>query len=56
MPAPSDKRVCISIEAVSHNAHVLVDPRTGEVAGLTELLLLNHETVLFLKNDSDAFA
>jgi hypothetical protein len=29
---------------------------TGEATGLTEPLVLNHETALLLKNDSDAFA
>jgi hypothetical protein len=55
MPESSDKRVCLSIDPVSHRAYVLIDPHTGEVTELTEPLLLNRETALLLKNDSDAF-
>jgi hypothetical protein len=44
MPESSEKRVCLSINAVSHKARILVDSRASEVIGLTEPLVLNHET------------
>jgi hypothetical protein len=53
IPESSDKRVCLSIGAVSHEAHVFIDLRIAEV---TEPLVFNQETALLLKNDSDAFA
>jgi hypothetical protein len=44
------------ISTDAHKVHVLINPRTGENARLTEPLILNQETALLLKNDSDAFA
>jgi hypothetical protein len=55
MPDSSDTRVCLAIDAVSHKAHVLIDPRTGRVAGLTEPLVLDLHTIDALANDPDAF-
>jgi hypothetical protein len=55
MPDSSDTRVCLAIDAVSHKAHVLIDPRIGRVAGLTEPLVLDPHTIDVLANDPDAF-
>jgi hypothetical protein len=55
MPDSSDTRVCLAIEAVSHKTHVLIDPRTGRVAGLTEPLALDPHTTDVLVDDLDAF-
>jgi hypothetical protein len=56
IPNSSNKRAYLSIDAISHKDHVLIDPSTGEVPGLTEPLVFNHETALLLNNDSDVFA
>jgi hypothetical protein len=56
MSSGSDARVCLCVDALSHTAHVLVDPQTGEVTGLTEPLILDHETANFLKDTPGAFA
>jgi hypothetical protein len=55
MPDSSDTRVCLAIDAVSHKAHVLIDLRIGQVAGLTEPLVLDPPTIDVLANDPDAF-
>jgi hypothetical protein len=55
MPDSSDTRVCLAIDAVSHKSHILIDPRTGRVAGLTEPLVLAPHTIDVLANDPDAF-
>jgi hypothetical protein len=55
MPDSSDTRVCLAIDAVSHKAHVLIDLRTGRVAGLTEPFVLDPHTIDVLVNDPDAF-
>jgi hypothetical protein len=51
----SDTRVCLAIDTVSDKAHVLVNPRTGRVAGLTEPLVIDPHTIDVLANDPDAF-
>jgi hypothetical protein len=56
MSRGSDTRVCLCVDVLSHMAHVLVDPHTGEVTGLTDPLILDRETANFLKNNPDAFA
>jgi hypothetical protein len=55
MPDSSDTRVCLAIDAVSHKAHVLIDPRTGRAAELTEPLVLDPHTIDVLANDPNAF-
>jgi hypothetical protein len=55
MPDSSNTRICLAIDAVSHKAHVLIDPRTGQVAGLTEPLVLDPHTIHVLANDPDGF-
>jgi hypothetical protein len=55
MPDSSDTRVCLTIDAVSHKTHVLIDPRIGRVAGLTEPLVLDPHTSDVLANNPDAF-
>jgi hypothetical protein len=55
MPHSSDTRVCLAIDAVSHKVHVLIDPRTGRVARLTEPLVLDSHTIDVLANDTDGF-
>jgi hypothetical protein len=55
-PSGSDTRVCLSVDAISQKVHVLIDPHAGEITGLTKPLMLDRETVDFLKNNSDAFA
>jgi hypothetical protein len=39
-----------------HKAHVIVDPHTGEVTGLRDLLILDCEIANFSKDNPDAFA
>jgi hypothetical protein len=56
MSSDSDTHVCLCVDAPSHKSHVLVDPHTGEVTGITEPLILDRETANFLKNNPDAFA
>jgi hypothetical protein len=55
MPDSSDTRVCLAIDAMSHKSHVLIDPRTGRVTGLTEPLVLDPHTIDVLANGPDAF-
>jgi hypothetical protein len=55
MPDSSDTRASLAIDAVSHKTHVLIDPRTGRVAGLTEPLVLGPHTIDVLTTDPDAF-
>jgi hypothetical protein len=55
MPDSSDTRVYLAIDAVSHKAHVLFDPHTGRIAGLTEPLVLDPHTIDVLENDPNAF-
>jgi hypothetical protein len=54
MPDLSDTRACLAIDAMSHKTHVLINPRTGRVAGITEPLVLDPHTIDVLANDPDA--
>jgi hypothetical protein len=54
MPNSSDTRVSLAIGAVFHKAHVLIDPCTGRVAGLTQPLVLDPHTNDVLANNPDA--
>jgi hypothetical protein len=55
MSSCSETLVCLRVDARSQKAHVLDDPHTGEVTGLTEPLILHRETANFLKDNPDAF-
>jgi hypothetical protein len=55
MPDSSGTRVCLAIDAVSHKAHVLINPGTGRVARLTEPLVFDPHPIDVLANDPDAF-
>jgi hypothetical protein len=55
MSSDSDTPVCFCLDALSHKAHVLVDPHTGEVTRLAEPLVLDREAANSLKDNPDAF-